>query len=372
MKGTAILLATILALSITSYGQPSRIELHTINSPALGIEKQFNIYLPEGYDQSTDHYPVVYLFRGHESEWADPHVDVWRQGRNIKTIADSLYNQGLIGKMILVMPGLSSSDGTLLSYGINMLAVELAGGKTGLGTGQFEDYFVNDLIPYVDENFRTISSRWSRGVDGFSAGGYISMMIATKRPYLYSSVGSFDGVGMWLDFNDPSSPDPLDDPALTAPVLDPHYGNPPRNIRYMRQYNPANNIKYANVEKIEQLLPIQFMITTVESFGVEELNEHYMELLNEKGIQNSFPQLNLHPSALHNWYWADYHMYQTLPLHWERFQNPLQQLDVEFLSSPENKVSGIQDIMWSTGEHDDTLLTTLSYSRDAGKTWDIM
>jgi|GEM_PF-1271815 len=372
MNKLTILPIILLILSINVFGQPSRIELRTINSPALGIEKQFNIYLPEGYDQSTDQYPVVYLFRGHEREWVNPQEDIWRQGRNIKTIADSLYDQGLIGKMILVMPGLSSSDVSVVAWTVNLLAVELAGGKTGLGTGQFEDYFINDLIPYVDENFRTIPSRWSRGADGFSFGGLTSMMISTKHPDLFSSVGSFDGTGMWLDFNDPSAPEPLDDFWVTHPYADPHFGRPPRNIRYMKQYNPANNIKYANIPQIEQLLPMQFLITAVGSGGNLALNEQYVILLDEKGIQNNFPELILHPSATHNWYWADHHIYQTLQNHWERFQNPLQQLDVQFSTLPVGKVSGLQEIEWSMGAPDDTLRTMLSYSRDAGKTWNIV
>ena len=72
---------------------PSRIETVTIQSPALGIEKSFNIYLPKGYDESTESYPAVYLFRGHENEWAQ---------HGIKDRADGIINSGKMGKIIFI------------------------------------------------------------------------------------------------------------------------------------------------------------------------------------------------------------------------------------------------------------------------------
>jgi len=140
--------------------QESRIELHNLSSAILGTQKNFNIFLPDGYDQEDERYPVVYLFRGNEREWANPTEDGSRRG-NIKTVADGLYGEGKIGKVILVMPGLSEP-----------------------ATDQDFAFVLNELIPYIDRSYRTLPSRWLRGMDGFSYGGlsvleYISAIACT-------------------------------------------------------------------------------------------------------------------------------------------------------------------------------------------------
>ena len=67
----------------------SRIELITINSSALGIFKNFNIYLPEGYEENVDErYPVVYLFRGHEREWVNRNEDAHRKRNRTARVGD--------------------------------------------------------------------------------------------------------------------------------------------------------------------------------------------------------------------------------------------------------------------------------------------
>jgi predicted alpha/beta superfamily hydrolase len=156
MKKAFVLL--VFAACVTQ-SQPSRIELKTLYSPSLGITKNYNIYLPEGYDSSSNRYPVVYLFRGHEREWANGYEDDSRGGKNIKDVADALVVAGAMGKMILVMPGLSSTDDVVPALAVNFKDVSLATSKDGLGNGQFEDFMVKDLIPFVDQNFRTIPTR---------------------------------------------------------------------------------------------------------------------------------------------------------------------------------------------------------------------
>lgn len=158
-----------MVITVFLSAQPSRIELKSHFSPTLSANKQFNIFFPEGYDSESDHYPVVYLFRGAVDEWADPNEDNARRG-NIKTVFDSLYAKKKIGKMILIMPGLGAPapENEYL-------------------------YLVNDLIPYVDLNYRTIPSRWHRAMDGFSLGGLIVTNLLAGAPQYFVSVGSYDG-----------------------------------------------------------------------------------------------------------------------------------------------------------------------------------
>jgi S-formylglutathione hydrolase FrmB len=55
-------------------------------------------------------------------------------------------------------------------------------------TGFWEDYIADDLVAYMDKNYRTIPSRDGRGLGGHSMGGYGTLKIAMKRPDVFSAV----------------------------------------------------------------------------------------------------------------------------------------------------------------------------------------
>src|SRR5215469_16326942 len=55
-------------------------------------------------------------------------------------------------------------------------------------TGNWEDYIVHELVPYIDSHYRTIPERASRGLAGHSMGGYGAIRLAMKHPEVYSSV----------------------------------------------------------------------------------------------------------------------------------------------------------------------------------------
>lgn len=50
---------------------------------------------------------------------------------------------------------------------------------------------------HIDAAYRTIPERTHRGMDGFSLGGFCSVMLAVKHPELFSTVGSYDGSFMF-------------------------------------------------------------------------------------------------------------------------------------------------------------------------------
>jgi enterochelin esterase-like enzyme len=169
-----------IVVSVPASAQPSRIALQSHYSTLLSREKDFNIFLPVGYDSESVRYPVVYLFRGHEREWANPTEDGSRQG-NIQTVADALYASGKIGKLILVMPGLDVSSGPPddLQY----------------------RYVLEELMPYVDGHFRTRPTRWQRGIDGFSYGGLSVMELLWRKPDAVATAGAYDGSFFAFDLN---------------------------------------------------------------------------------------------------------------------------------------------------------------------------
>jgi enterochelin esterase-like enzyme len=60
--------------------------------------------------------------------------------------------------------------------------------SSSVTTGDWETFIASDLVKYVDTHFRTLASRDSRGLSGFSMGGYGTLRIAMKRPEVFSSI----------------------------------------------------------------------------------------------------------------------------------------------------------------------------------------
>ena len=296
----------LVLLPVAAFSQESRIELHTHTSLILGGPRSFNILLPEGYDGETARYPAVYLFRGHENEWADPREDDSRRG-NIKTVVDTLYAQKKIGRMIMVMPGLGAPP----------------------ASAEFP-YVLDELIPYVDARFRTIPVRQQRGMDGFSYGGYDILELLWRRPEAFFTAGAYDG-SFWA-FN-------------------------------LNLFSTAPESYWSVVR------PMKFLLHTAGGGG-NGGNVEFLNILNAHGIQNGFPQLPLSSAAGHNWFNADIHMSQSLPLHWAHFKSAATNVPLSIRSPLSgSRVSGTVPVTWSYNGRKDTLTTLVEVSADGGSKW---
>ena len=280
-----------------------RVEKVTFYSPSLEVEKSFNIYLPIGYDQSDKRYPVVYLCRGGEDEWLNR--------TKIEELVDTLIENEEIGKMILVFPGLTFEGNLKIGFPVNMNNIGPLGEREGLGTGRFEDYFTRDLVPYVDENYRTIPYRSARGIDGFSAGAVTSILMGVNHPELFLTVGAYDGPWGYLDFNDPSRPGHEDDSIwMHLDLFDPYFGNP-RDTKHMKLYNATNIIHLAKGENLRMLRELKFFIRSASENAQSAYIEgtyylrtlHLVDVLASKGIENYWnaDSLILSPEAEHDW-----------------------------------------------------------------------
>ncbi|MBK7201216.1 alpha/beta hydrolase-fold protein [Candidatus Amarolinea dominans] len=137
---------------------------------------------------------MLYLFRGHEREWVNPAEDMSRGNRNVIDVYEELVAAGAIGPMVLVFPGISSNDNVYSGMLVNMIDPEKTHGARGVGSGRFEDYFLQDLIPFINANYPVLPGAAHRGVDGFSLGGFMAVKIATQHPDWFATVGAYDGL----------------------------------------------------------------------------------------------------------------------------------------------------------------------------------
>lgn len=95
-------------------------------------------------------------------------------------LLNDLITAGDLKEMIVVMP-----DASNMYAGSWYTNSEL--------TGNYEDYIVEDLVGYIDSNYRTIPSRDSRAIVGHSMGGYGAMKLAMKHPDVFGAVASHGG-----------------------------------------------------------------------------------------------------------------------------------------------------------------------------------
>lgn len=128
---------------------------------------QYNVYLPAGYSESDQRYPVIYLLHGRGDD-----MSAWL---NAKAALDELIASGDIPPMIAIMPDVPSLERA--SYYVD----------TAYNGGEpVESTFFADLLPHVDATYRTLPQRESRLVGGYSMGGFGAIRYAVSQPELFA------------------------------------------------------------------------------------------------------------------------------------------------------------------------------------------
>ena len=143
------------------------------------------VYTPAEYEKGKKRYPVLYLQHGmgeSETSWSN-------QGR-MQHIMDNAIAKGEAVPMIVVM---ESGD----------IKAPFRGGDNGAGTSQYGASFypvlLNDLIPYIDQNFRTKADRENRAMAGLSWGGHQTFDIVLTNLDKFAWMGTFSGAIFGLD-----------------------------------------------------------------------------------------------------------------------------------------------------------------------------
>jgi endo-1,4-beta-xylanase len=137
----------------------------TFTSPSMGIPVGYNIYLPPGYDDAANRharYPVIYYLHG------------GRPGNESRTvgIAEHVHAaiaSGAVRPVIFVW----GNGGQVSWYDHE--------------DSRGEEVFVRELIPHIDDTYRTLAHRGGRALQGFSQGGRGTTRIMFKYPDLFVS-----------------------------------------------------------------------------------------------------------------------------------------------------------------------------------------
>ena len=154
------------------------------DSPTLDAKRRMMIYLPPGYEQSRQRYPVFYLLHGSGGD-----ETVWLEQGRTAQILDNLIAEGKAEPMIVVMPNgnvdeAASSDMSALGN------VQPTFAHKHWMDGVFEQSF-KDIMTWVDNNYRTRAAKRYRAIGGLSMGGYHSLYISANQPDDFAYVGLF-------------------------------------------------------------------------------------------------------------------------------------------------------------------------------------
>ncbi len=156
-------------------------------SKTVGGYERFFVYTPPGYDvNATEKYPVLYLQHGmgeDERGWVE-------QGK-LSIIMDNLIADKKAKPMIIVI-----SDGGTGGMFKPAVGEDVNEARKQFGA-KFTPMLMNEIIPYVEKNFRVKTDRLSRAMAGLSWGGFQTFQTALPNLDKFAYIGGFSGAGMF-------------------------------------------------------------------------------------------------------------------------------------------------------------------------------
>jgi len=274
----AFFLSLILCISANG-----RVETVRFQSKLVNTTLPYNVILPAGYETSkTTRYPVLYLLHGLMGHYSD-----WIARTNVADYAADY-------RMIVVMPEGNDSWYT---------------DAPTVATGKYESYILRELIPDVQQRYRTIEARYGRSIAGLSMGGYGAIKFGLKSPLTFVFAGSMSGAFVVPRLTEKETPEAwIESLKLFGPV-----GSETRR---------ANDL----FEIIEKLTPGRAGMLPYFYFdcGTEDLplifhsNRELATMMFEKKIQHEFRQL----PGDHSWAYWDRQVRDVLKIAADKMRMP--------------------------------------------------
>ncbi|WP_461629981.1 alpha/beta hydrolase-fold protein [Labilibaculum euxinus] len=146
------------------------------SSKSTNTVRRAFVYTPPGYGKNlTEKYPVLYLQHG----WGEDET-AWTNQGHANLIMDNLIAEGKSKPFIIVM-----------TYG--MTNETKIGGLKSFDITPFQTVLVDELIPYIDVNFRTLNGAENRAMAGLSMGGFETKLITLNKPAVFSYYALLSG-----------------------------------------------------------------------------------------------------------------------------------------------------------------------------------
>ncbi len=168
-----------------------RLERHTITSRLLAdnplgdpADRPVEVYVPPGYDDDPDRrYPSIYVIQGYFGS-----LPAWHGRSPFRTTfpeaVDRHFAAGETPPCVLVFVD------AWTAYGGSQFV-------DSPGTGRYHSYLCDEVVPFVDERYRTLAAAGNRGIMGKSSGGFGAMITPMLRPDLFGGLASHAGDALY-------------------------------------------------------------------------------------------------------------------------------------------------------------------------------
>ena len=164
-----LILFFVLLLSIqNTFAQKNKVDTIEIYSKAMQKKVKAVVVLPDNYQNKKDSFPVVYLLHGYSGSYSN-----WP-----KKMPD-LQKLATENNMVLVSP-----DGGYSGWYVN---------SPVMATNQYETFISEELVNYMDKNFKVFPEAAKRGITGLSMGGHGALMLGISHPQTYGAAASMSG-----------------------------------------------------------------------------------------------------------------------------------------------------------------------------------
>ena len=279
MSGFRSLLLALFLVSATSAARAAQVDTLAIPSAAMRKTYRAAVVLPASYAKNKKaHYPVLYLLHGAYGHFAD-----WLKNTPDKLLVARLADQY---NLIIVLP-----EGETFAFYLDSPVSP---------DSQFETYLTKEVLPKIDQTYRTVADRRGRVIAGLSMGGHGALYLSARHPDLYCAAGSMSGALDLMSFNRTLSPaDAAQRAKLWAPILGSETDNPERF---------AANSVLSLVDQIHRnKLPL--IIDCGIDDGLIDINREVHRRL----LYNHTPHEYTERPGAHTWeYWQNALPYQVL------------------------------------------------------------
>jgi enterochelin esterase-like enzyme len=169
MKKSSFSTLIFLFLASLSVAQTGKVfDNLSLKSKILNMDRKYSVYLPPDYETSNRSYPVLYLLHGSGDDQTG-----WVQFGEVGFIADKAIKEGKSTPMIIVMPDANTG---IRGYF-----------NSPKGDFRYEDFFFQELIPYIEKTYRAKAEKQFRAVSGLSMGGGGTIIYALHHPEMFAT-----------------------------------------------------------------------------------------------------------------------------------------------------------------------------------------
>jgi len=269
-------LIVLFLFALTVQAQKSSVETVQFQSKLVNATLPYNVVVPPDYrTSSTTRYPVLYLLHGLTGHYSD-----WLTKTNVADYAAQY-------RMIVVMP--EGKDGWYTD-------------SATVPNDKYESYILKELLPDVEKRYRTIETRFGRGVAGLSMGGYGALKFGLKSPGTFAFAASLSGAlaaASWTEKD-------LKDPGAARDSVLSVFGPAGSDIR---KANDIFEIVRSMTPNRVAGLPYLYLDCGTEDRLVND-NRQFTTLLGEKKIPHEYREL----PGDHNWAYWDQQVREVLQI----------------------------------------------------------